>query len=344
MSVSPDRIEPPTAASYDQMMSMITGFWVTQIVRAAAAYSLADHLMSGVATAEGIAAAESLDAGATWRLLRACASLGLVTSEDGIGFAATDLLRTLLADVPGSLKGFALSQSAPGHWLPWGHFPEAVRTGQRQTIPVHGGEIWDYFARTPQEAALFTTSMDNLSAMVVGEAARLIDTAGTRLAVDVGGASGTLVHALMAANPSLRGAVLDLPQVVPDAIAAAGKKGLSSRFEGVVGDFFAAVPSADLFLLKFILHDWDDDSCVRILRNCRAALPVGGRVAVVELLVGELGAPGIEPLMDMNMLAMTGGRERDIAEYDKLFAEAGLERRAVIPNNSPFTIIEAIAN
>lgn len=337
------QVEPPTAASYNRMMFMITGYWVTQIIRAAATYSVADHLVNGVSTAEEIAAAESLDVDATRRLLRACASLGLVTSEDGIGFAATDVLRTLLADVPGSLKGFALSQSAPGHWLPWGHFPEAVRTGQRQDIPVHGEELWDYFARTPDEAALFTTAMDNLSAMVVDEAVRLIDTAGTTLAVDVGGASGTLVHALMAKNASLRGSVLDLPQVVPDAIAAAERKGLSERFEGIVGDFFESLPSADLYLLKFILHDWDDDGCVRILRNCRAALTGGGRVVVVELLVGGLGQPGLEPLMDMNMLAMTGGRERDLSEYDKLFAAAGLARSAVTRTRSHFAIIEAIA-
>jgi hypothetical protein len=333
----------PTEASYDQMMSMITGFWVTQTVRAAATFSVADHLINGVSTADAIASAESIDPDATRRLLRTCASLGLVTSDDGVHFAATDLLLTLLTDVPGSLKGFAVSQSAPGHWLPWGRFPESVRTGQRQTLSAHGAEIWEYFAEHSEEAKNFTTSMDNLSTMVIGDAVRLIDTTGVKRVVDIGGASGTLVHALMAQNPNLSGAVLDLPGVVPDAITMAKQKGLAERFDGISGDFFESVPPADLHLLKFILHDWDDDACVRILRNCRTSLDDGGRVVVVEMVVGELGEPGIAPMMDMNMLAMTSGRERDIGEYDKLFASAGLARTAAESTQSPFTIIEATA-
>lgn len=333
----------PTEASYAQMMSMITGFQVTQTVRAAATFSVADHLTNGVSTAEAIASAESIDPDATRRLLRTCASLGLVTSDDGVHFAPTDLMLTLRGNVPGSLRGYAMSQSAPGHWLPWGKFPESVRTGQRQTAPAYGAEVWEYFAEHPEEASIFTVSMDNLSTMVVGEAARLIDTTGAKRAVDVGGASGSLVHALMAQNPNLSGAVLDRPDVVPDAIAMAEQKGLAGRFDGISGDFFESVPAADLYLLKFVMHDWDDDACVRILRNCRTSLDNGGRVIVVEMVIGELGEPGIATLMDMNMLAMTGGRERDISEYDKLFAAAGLARTVATPTQSPFTIIEATA-
>jgi hypothetical protein len=323
-------------------MFMIAGYWVTQIIRAAATYSLADHLADGPRTAKDIATAEGLDLGATERLLRTCASLGLAAAAENGTFASTELLRTLEDDVPRSLKGWALSQSAPGHWLPWGQFPESVRTGEHQVRAIHGGTIWDYFERTPDEAAAFTTSMNNLSSAVVDEAVRLIDTTGVRRAVDVGGASGSLVRAMMRANPDLNGIVLEREQVVPDAIAAAAKDGLADRFDGVVGDFFTSVPDGDMHLLKYILHDWNDDECVRILRSCRAATTEGGRLVVIEL-VQELGTPGLAPLMDMNMMVMVGGRERDIAEYDQLLNAAGFARTSLRPTRSPYCLIEAVA-
>ncbi|MHA6804060.1 methyltransferase [Salinifilum ghardaiensis] len=332
----------PTGEHYDRMMSMVTGHWVTQVVRTVAQYSLAEHLTGSPATAEQVAAAESLDVDATRRLLRTSAALGLVTSDDGVHFAATELLRTLLPDVPGSLKGWAVAQGAPGHWEPWGNFPEAVRAGRRQPPEYHGPELWDYYAQFPEEGSVFTTAMDELSAMVVDDAARLLDTSATKTAVDIGGASGSLVHALMRANPDLHGSVLDHPHVVPDAEAAAEHKGLSERFVAVSGDFFESVPAADLHLLKFILHDWNDEACVRILRNCRAGLNPGGRVAVVELLIGELGEPGLAPLMDMNMLAVVSGKERTLQEYDALFAAAGLSRSNLTRTSSEKVILEAV--
>jgi hypothetical protein len=309
------------------MAGMVTGFWVTQIVRAAAMYNLADHLAGGTDTAEGIAAAEHIDPEATRRLMRACASLGLMVSADGTHFAGTSLLGTLLADAPNSLRYFALSQSAPGHWLPWGRFPESVRTGEHQVSAAHGEpDIFAYFARHQDEASMFTESMSNLSLGVARDAAAVIDTSGVGFALDVGGASGDLIRAMMRANPSLRGGVLDLPHIVPDAEAAARAEGLQSRFTAVAGDFFEKVPPADLYVLKFIMHDWDDDRCVRILANCRASLAEGGRVVIVDMHVGDIGEPGLGPIMDMNMLDMTGGMERQAGELDKLFAAAGLRR------------------
>lgn len=335
--------DTPNGEHYTRMMSMITGYWVTQIVRTVATYSIAEHLAETPATPEQLAAAKGLDPDATRRLLRACAGLGLVTSADGAHFSPTDLLHTLRHDVSGSLRGLAMAQASPGHWEPWGNFPEAVRTGRRQAPAYHGLQLWDYYAQFPEEGAVFTASMDDLSAIVIDDAAKMIDTSATKTAVDIGGASGSLVHALMLANEELHGSVLDRPQVVPDAEAAAAHKGVADRFTAVVGDFFDFVPNADLHLLKFILHDWSDEDCVRILDNCRAGLNEGGRVAVLELVIGELGDPGLAPMMDMNMLAVVAGKERTLAEYDALFAAAGLTRTNVARTSSDHVIIEASA-
>lgn len=142
--------------------------------------------------------------------------------------------------------------------------------------------------------------MWNLNKLNGEEVARVLDTEGVRFALDVGGASGDLLRFVMLANPKLEGAVLDLPHVLPDAVAAASEKGLQDRFSVVEGDFFEEVPPADLYLLRYILHDWSNEECVQILRNCRASLAEGGRVAVVDHLIGKIGEPGVAPLMDMN--------------------------------------------
>ena len=323
------------------MMGMVTGFWVTQTVRAAALYNFADHLAAGTDTAEAVAEAEATDPDATRRLMRTCASLGLMASADGRHFTCTSLLSTLQRDDPRSLRSLALSQSAPGHWLSWGRFPEAVRTGQHQVTAAHQeANIFDYFYKHLDEASLFTEAMSNLSRAEALDIAAVLDTTGTVLALDIGGASGDVIRAMMRANPELSGGVLDLPHIVPAAAEAAKAEGLDERFTTVGGDFFESVPAADLYVLKYILHDWDDASCMRILRNCRAALVPGGRIAVVDLLVGETGQPGLAPLMDMNMLAMTGGREREIAEFDSLFSAAGL-RRVKVSSAGAFAVIEA---
>ena len=334
-------VRPSAAAQdYERMMGMVTGFWVTQTVRAAALFNFADHLAAGTDTAEAIAEAESTDPDATHRLLRTCASLGLMTSEDGRHFTGTSLLSTLQHDDPHSLRHFAISQSAPGHWLPWGKFPEAVRTGRHQVAAAHDeANIFEYFANHLDEASSFTESMSNLSRAAALDIAAVLDTKGVNLALDIGGAGGDLVRAMMRANPELDGGVFDLPHVVPAAAEAAKAEGLDGRFTTVGGDFFESVPPADLYVLKYILHDWDDDSCVRILRNCRAQLAEGGRIAVVDLLVGEAGQPGLAPLMDMNMLDMTGGRERQLTEFDALFTAAGLRRINVTPAGA-FAVIE----
>lgn len=335
--------QPAGAQDYQRMMGMVTGFWVTQIVRAAALYHLAEHLAAGASTPSAIAELERIDPGATRRLLRCCVSLGLMTSDDGLHYAGTSLLHTLHKDAPNSLHAFAVSQSAAGHWLSWGRFPDAVRTGEHQVTAAHGEPtIFDYFARHSEEAAAFTESMTNLSIAAAREIAAALDTTGVDLALDVGGAGGHVIRAMMKVNARLRGGVFDLPHIVPAAAEAARADGLSDRFTAVGGDFFEAVPPADLYVLKYILHDWDDDRCVRILRNCRSSLVHGGRVVIVDHLIADHGGPALAALMDMNMLDMTGGRERELPEFDALFAAAGL-RRVKLGSAGAFAVIEAVA-
>jgi hypothetical protein len=335
-------VSEPTDKHFQQMMEMLTGFCVTQIAGAVATYSIADHLAEGPATAEQLADLEGIDPVAAFRLLRACASLGIVTF-DGQAFCATPLLGTLRREVPGSLHHLAIAWSGPGHWLSWSRFLDAVRTGHSQTVPALGATLWDYYAQKPEEGATFTQAMHGFTAGIAQEVARVIDTSTAKLAVDIGGASGTLVHSLMMANSQLHGIILDLPAVVPSATAAAAALGLTDRSTVLAGDFFVHVPEADLYLLKHILHDWNDGEAVRILERCRKVMRPGGRVIVIEMHFGEIGEPGLPPLMDLNMMVMLTGRERTLTEYYALLKAAGLRPSKSTPIRSPMVVMEAVA-
>ncbi|MFC3994907.1 methyltransferase [Nocardiopsis sediminis] len=332
--------EPP-GDDTGRMIQMMTGYWVTQVVRTAAELRLADHLYPDGATAAQVAEAESLDAGHTFRFLRACASLGLVGSTDGRRFTATSLLDTLRTDNPGSLRDLALWGGAESHWLPWGRLADTIRAGSTQAEAALGAPFFDWLSGEPGEAEVFTGAMTAMTRNLAHHLVDVIDLKGATTAVDVGGAGGNLVQTLMQKHPSLAGIVLDLPHVGVDADASAAHLGVADRFTFVGGDFFDKVPSGDVHLLKFVLHDWDDDACVRILRNCRESLEPGGRVLVMELLVGEVGTPGLAPMMDLNMMALLTGRERSADEFAALFERAGLKLADVTPSASAVSVLEA---
>ena len=332
-----------TDKDFEQMLQMLSGFFVTQITNAVAAYSIADHLAKGPATAEQISKIEDIDSRATFRLLRACASLGLVTCDDGRTFSTTPLLATLRKNVPGSLHSLAIAWAAPGHWLTWGRFLDAIRTGKSQTIPALGAMVWDYYAQNTEESEASTAAMHGFTSGLAQEVARVVDTSSAKLAVDISGASGTLVHTLMMNNPHLHGTILDLPDVVPSAIAAASALGLADRSKALAGDFFTDVPEADIYLLKHILHDWNDEQGVCILERCRRAIRPGGRVIVIEALLGEIGEPGFAPFWDLNMMVMLTGRERTLAEYCALLNQAGFRLDKSSPIRPPMAVIQAIA-
>ena len=322
-----------------QMVGLIFGYCVSQALRAFIELSVADHLADGPLTAAEIARREGSAPEATFRLMRAGLTAGLLTMDADERFRSTPLLDTLRKNTPRSLRGFALSMTNRTHWLPWGEFVTAVRTGQCQTREVLGLPLFEFLQQDPEMAAEFTGAMEDLTALWAPDVASHLDTSDVTVAVDVGGRNGALVRLLQQANPELRGIVFDRPEV------AAQVKGdvADDRTEVIGGDFFEALPAADLYLLKFILHDWDDESCVKILSRCREAMVPGGRIAIIDFLIGDRDDPGVMALMDLTMLAITTGKERTLAEVDALLAKAGLRRTAVRTSDSPQKIIEAVA-
>lgn len=321
------------------MVSMIFGFVVSQAIRAFVELSIADHLASGPLTATEIAQRENCALDSMYRLMRAGAAFGLLTIDDDGRFHSTALLDTTRTDNPKSLRGFALGVTNDAHWLPWGQFVTTVRTGRNQTAEVLGAPLFEYLQDHPGHADEFTAAMQSLTAVwTTDDLINQLDTAGVALSVDVGGRDGALTRRLQQRNPALRGIVFDRPDVA----AALRSEIADERTDVVGGDFFEALPAADLYTLKFILHDWDDESCVKILRSCRNAMEPGARVAIIDFLIDGY-AQGVTAMMDLNMLTVPGGRERTLDEVDALLAKADLRRIAVRTSDSPQTIIEAIA-
>lgn len=225
--------------------------------------------------------------------------------------------------------------------------PEAVRAGRNQLPAAFGlpqnAIVFDYFAAHPEEAALFSAAMSNATGMIIEDVATMIDLTGVSTAVDVGGANGALVLTMMRNHQDLHGIVLDLPDIVPGAEKAAQDAGVAGRFTAIGGDFFTGVPRADLYLLKMILHDWNDEDCIRILGNCRASAKPGTRAIVVESLVAPIGQPGFAALLDLNMLASTNGQERDLDQFDALYAKAGWRRESQRQTRTSHVIQELTA-
>jgi SAM-dependent methyltransferase len=326
----------------EQMFGMIRGYWVSQIVGTLAELKIPDHLANGALRHDELAKEIGCDSLATYRLLRASASVGVISAKSDGRFGLTVLGERLRSNVPGSMRDIAVAVTAPGHWLSWGRLAEAVRSGKRQTPATLGRELFQYYADNPDEGSAFTGAMSNMSTMIAEDLARVLDTSTAEHVVDIGGASGAIIAALLESNPALRGTILELADVVPRARMALAERGLSSRCQVVEGDFFKAVPPADMHILKQIIHDWDDEQSVRILSNCAHSLRRNGRVILIEYVLPEDGRFSYVPLMDLNMLVLLPGCERTAEQYSELFNAAGLRLNRLIETASPMHVIEGL--
>ena len=330
-------VSPPAA-----MMNLITGYWVSQAVGVIARLGVADQLGAHPRGSDELAQAVGADRQALYRVLRLLASLGVFAEPTPGCFALTPLGETLRSDSPGSVRNFAITETAPGHWLPWGRLHDSVRTGQSMARQALGMELFDWYAQNAEEAAYFNAAMGNLSALVATELVRVYDFSSVQTVADVGGAHGILLTAILSANPAVRGILFDLPHVIATAGEAIAAAGFRDRCQLVDGDFFEAVPEgADLHLLKQIVHDWNDEQATRLLRNCHRALAPAGKLLLVEMVIPSDNRPSPAQAMDLNMLVILGGRERTREQFERLFQATGFRLDRIIPTHSPFNVIEA---
>ena len=328
------------------MLDLIVGYWVSELVHVVAKLGLADVLKGGPKSPTDLARAVGADPATLHRVLRALASVGVFVERKDGRFALTPLGATLRSDRPDSLRAFAIMMVDDYWFQAWSDLLQSVKTGQTAFDRVHGMKVFDYFGKHPDKARAFGEAMTSISGTENPVVAAGYDFSKVRTLVDVGGSQGHLLAAILKANRKLKGVLFDRPQVIDQARSApyVNDKQIAGRIELAAGDFFQSVPAgADAYIMKYIIHDWDDDLCLKILGNCRRAMAPNGRVLVVDAVIPPGNDPHWGKLLDINMLVGPGGRERTRSEFEQLFARAGLKVRKIIPTASPLSIVEGVA-
>ncbi len=331
----------PSLNPVDQLLAMASGAWVTQMIHVAAELGVADSLALGERNVEDVAQSCGADADALFRLLRGLASLGLFRETRPRRFALTPLAELLRSDHPQSLRHFA-RMLGEEHYLSWDALLHSVRSGDNAFRHRYGQSIFEWYQQHPERGEIFDRAMGDFSRQETVALLEVYPFKEVSHVVDVGGGRGELLMGLLRTHGHLRGTLYDQPWVVePVAIPA----DLEGRLAVSGGDFFAAVPpEADAYLLKHIIHDWDDSACLRILRAIRTAMAPGARVLIVEQVIPPGNDPFPGKLLDLNMLVMTeGGRERTPAEYATLLERAGLQLSRIMPTPSAVSVVEAVA-
>ena len=325
-----------------QMLKIMMGPWVAQAAAAVARFEVPDHLAKEPRTAADLARLGGAEPAAFERLLRAAASVGILREVAPGVYASTPLSETLRQGVPGSVRDLVIAEVAPGHWLPWGRLYDAIKTGHSQARAALGTDTWGYYAENPEEGAAFARGMSNLSAIVAAQVAPAYDFSRFERIVDVGGSEGMMLAAALKSAPSARGVLFDLPEVIERGRAAVAAYGLGARLETVAGDFLKEVPvDGDLYIVKSIVHDWDDEKSAALLENVRRAARPDAKVIIIEMIVPPTISPSPVHLMDLNMLVMLDGRERTADQMAALVTRAGLRFERVIPTFGLFGIVEA---
>jgi hypothetical protein len=336
----------PDPSALFAMVQMLSGFKFSQALYVVAKLDIATALLAGPRKVDDLAAEIGCHEPSLRRILRNLAGMGVFTSEDDESFAVTPQGAMLAAGVPGSLRDMAL-MSMETEYAPFADLLHTVRTGVPAAVHHYGQPYFDWLARDPERVALFTAVM---ASMVNGPRAGAIQNyqlPGGKTVADIGGADGSLLAMLVAGDPTRRGIVFDQPHVIPAAVKLLEERGLADRVEAVAGDFFTSVPSADVYLLSMVLHDWDDAACARILRSIVTSASPGARLLVIEVILPPVGdEPHPANLLDLTMLGMLTGRERTAAEYETLLASAGFTVDHVVPalSYNLFSIIEATLN
>lgn len=329
---------PPQIA----MLQMISGFWISRAIYIVAKLGIADHLAGGPKTAEEIAAATGTHSGAIYRIFRALSSVGVLTEEADQRFGLTPLSETLRTDAPGSLRAFATVELGEEHYPAWGELLYSVKTGEIAFDRHFGMPIWEFFAKNPENARTFDDAMTNVSLAIKDAILASYDATTIRKLADIAGGHGSLLAAILKSNPEMKGVLFDLPGVTEGARKRIEAEGLSDRCEVIAGSFFESVPEgADAYIMKWIIHDWDDERSIAIFKNIRRAIAEGGKLLLVEAVVPPGSEPHFSKFIDLNMLVMTGGRERTEEEYRRLLEAGGFKLTKVIPTDSPMSIIEA---
>lgn len=321
-----------------QLLEYMIGGWTTQAIHVAADLGIADLLTDGPQTANELAERADSDGESLYRVLRALATIGVFAEDESRKFSLTPLAESLKSDTRESLRAFGIMMGAE-FYQSLGNLLHSVRTGEQGFEKAFGLPFFKYMTDHPDRHSIYDTAM-----MVHGiaETEPMLDAydfSPFHTVVDVGGGNGRMLAAILDRYPTVQGILFDLPAVVDRSRTIIAGLGLSKRCQAVGGDFFAAVPAADAYVLRHIIHDWDDNDAVSILRNCRKAMNPNGRILLVETVIPPLNEPCFGKWLDLMMLII-GGRERTHQQYQQLFSQAGLKLERVVSTTHEVSVIE----
>lgn len=329
----------------EQLLQMITGAWVTQSIYVAAKLGIADLLKDSAKSCEELAKSTEVDALSLYRVLRALSSIGIFLEVENRHFQLTPLAEYLRTDVPGSLRPIAIACGGEDwHWKPWGNILYSIKTGEAAFDHVFGMSLFPYLGQNPEVAAIFDACMTSSSSRYNPSIASGYDFSSIKTLVDVGGGHGSLLATILKAFPSLKGMIYDQPHVVVGAKQYLETSGLNGRCKVIGGNFFESVPSGgDAYIMQHIIHDWDDESGIVILKNCHRVLPENGKILIIENVIPDTNEPNFGKFLDIEMLVLcSGGRERTASEFKKLFDAADFQLTNIIPTQSSISIIEGV--
>lgn len=329
----------------EQLQQMITGSLVTQSIYVAAKLGIADLLKDGAKSTDELAKSTQVDSASLYRVLRALSSIGIFAEVGNKSFQLTPLAEYLRSDIPGSLQAMAIMFGGENwHWQPWGNILYSVKTGKPAFDDVFQMPVIPFLSQNPDAAAIFHACMSSFSSIANASVAFSYDFSSIKTLVDVGGGHGSLLASILKTYPKLKGIVYDLPQVVVGTKQYLKTVQLEERCSVIGGNFFDEVPKgADACIMKHIIHDWDDESTIKILKNCHRVLPEKGKLLVLENIISGANKPSFGKFADLEMLVMTsGGRERTASEFKELFAAASFKLTNIIPTKSSISIIEGV--
>ena len=322
------------------VLDMLTGYWKAQALYVAAKLGIADLVKDGPKTSDDLARATGTHAPSLYRLLRALASTGLFSQDDGDRFGLTPQSECLCTG-PGSKRSLAI-MNGEEHYRAWGELLYSVQTGKKAFDHFYGKPVFDFLSEHPDKAKLFDEAMTGIHGAETQPMLSAYDFSGIGTLIDVGGGNGSLLCAVLKQFPTMKGIVYDLPGVVARARDTICEADMADRCQTIAGSFFEKVPSGgDAYLMRHIIHDWTDDQCRQILGNFHKAMTPAARLLIVESVIPSGNQTFFGKFLDLTMLVIPGGKERTAEEYRKLLASAGFVLSRIVPSAFEISVIEA---
>jgi hypothetical protein len=335
--------ETMTANAFSDLTRLINGYQISQAIHVAARLGIPDHLSHGPLSSNELARLSGSHPRTLYRLLRALASAGVFHEAENKTFSLTPIGECLRSDSPTPLDGWAAYVGRPYAWQAWGNLEHSVRTGENAFRHLNGQSVWEYRSTRPDENAIFNRAMTANSRGAIEAIIAAYDFSRFRHVADIGGGQGQLLAGILGANKGLRGTLFDQPHVVGKAAEVLTQHDVADRCEIVGGSFFETIPEgADAYVMRAIIHDWDDKEAISILKTCRRAMTADARLLLVERVVEPPNEGPISKFSDLNMLVMLGALERSYEEYSELCRTAGFEMRGTTRAGSHFQVIEAV--